>query len=351
MKRRSLLGTALTALALVMATLSSPVLAQDKINLRMATSWSGGYTMELMANAYAEEVARLTDGRITIETYPGGTLGSALEVSDLVRNGVADMGHTWMGYDWGEDRTTILFGGFAGSFDSERMLHWLYVGGGLELWREFRADKFDLVSMPLGIRTPEVFLHSNKPVRTLEDFQGLKLRTAGAWLEISSELGAAPVTAPMGEVYTMLERGVVDAVESGSLGENQTSGFHQVAKYVILPGAHQPVAPFELVISPRVWEGISEADRALLQDAARLVTLDCWMTFGQRDAMAKTFYEDEGNEVIDLASEVQKAIYQAGAAYAERNSQENEWFARVWQSQREFDALWQGAERYRKIER
>ncbi|MEQ9572901.1 MAG: hypothetical protein RLN95_12605, partial [Nitratireductor sp.] len=220
MKRRSLLGAALTTPALAMATAASPALAQDKITLRMATSWSGGYTMELMANAYAEEVARLTDGRITIETYPGGTLGSALEVSDLVRNGVADMGHTWMGYDWGEDRTTILFGGFAGSFDSERMLHWLYVGGGRELWREFRADKFDLVSMPLGIRTPEVFLHSNKPVRTLEDFQGLKLRTAGAWLEISSELGAAPLAAQDCGVTYGHREAVEDSVDAEGRGED-----------------------------------------------------------------------------------------------------------------------------------
>ncbi|WP_320177691.1 TRAP transporter substrate-binding protein DctP [Roseovarius pacificus] len=349
MKRRKLLGAALAAPAVALAPTASR--AQNKLKFRMATSWSGGFTMELMADAYAKEVARLTGGRIEIETYPGGTLGSALEVSDLIRNGVADMGSTWMGYDWGEDRTTILFAGFAGSFDSERMLHWLYAADGAKLWREFRQERFDLVSMPLGIRTPEVFLHSNKPVRTLDDLQGLKLRTVGAWLEISSELGATPVTAPMGEVYTMLERGVVDAVESGSLAENQTSGFHQVAKYVILPGAHQPVAPFELVISPRIWETLSEDDRNLLEDAARLVTLDCWLTFGQRDAQAKSFYEEAGNEVIDLEPEVQKAIFDAGVTYADRIATDNEWFAKVWKSQKSFDALWQGSERYRRIQR
>ncbi len=349
MNRRKLLGAALATPALTFT--AGTARAQDKLNFRMATSWSGGFTMELMADAYAETVARLSDGRITIETYPGGTLGSALEVSDLVRNGVADMGHTWMGYDWGEDRTTILFAGFAGSFDSERMLHWLYGADGAELWREFRRERFDLVSMPLGIRTPEVFLHSNKPVRSLADFQGLKLRTVGAWLEISAELGAAPVTAPMGEVYTMLERGVVDAVESGSLGENVSTGFHQVAKYVILPGAHQPVAPFELLIAPRVWDSLSEADRALLQDAARLVTMDSWIAFGQADAKAKTFYEDQGNEVIDLDPEVQKAVFDAGVAYADKIASENPWFARVWESQKQFDALWQGSERYRRVVR
>ena len=45
-----------------------------------------------------------------------------------------------MGYDWGKDPTTVLFGGYAGSFDTERMLHWIYEAGGLDMQRQFRDD-------------------------------------------------------------------------------------------------------------------------------------------------------------------------------------------------------------------
>ena len=76
----------------------------------------------------------------------------------------------------------------------------------LELQAEFRDQKFGLISMPLFVRTAEVFLHSRKPVRTLKDLKGLKLRTAGAWLEISKGMGASPVTMPGGEVYTAFRR-------------------------------------------------------------------------------------------------------------------------------------------------
>ena len=71
--------------------------------------------------------------------------------------------------------------------------------------------------MPLFARTAEAFLHSRKPVRTMEDLKGLKLRTAGAWLEISKSLGAASVTTPGPETYPMLERGAIDATEWGTL--------------------------------------------------------------------------------------------------------------------------------------
>ena len=118
------------------------------------------YLMELGAEAFAERVSQMTEGRVEIEVFPAGTLGKALDVSNTVKRGVADVGHTWMGYDWGKDKTTVLFGGFAGSMDSERMLHWLYQGGGKELWTEFRQDRFGLVSMPLFMRPAEVFRHA-----------------------------------------------------------------------------------------------------------------------------------------------------------------------------------------------
>ena len=85
-----------------------------EFNWKMATSWGGGPLMEIGAKAFAKKVKFLTDGRVDIQVFTGGQLGSALKVSETVRNGVAQVGHTWMGYDWGKDMTTVLFGGFAG---------------------------------------------------------------------------------------------------------------------------------------------------------------------------------------------------------------------------------------------
>jgi len=186
------------------------------------------------------------------------------------------------------------------------MLHWIYQAGGLELWRQFNDEVFGVVSMPLFIRTAEAFLHSRKPVRTLTDLKGLKLRTAGAWLDISKDLGAAPVTTPGGEVFAALERGTIDATEWGTLYENMTTGFHKVAKYVIIPGVHQPTAPFELVINKKAWEALSKADQDMVSMAAKMITLESWLIVGQEDAKALEFYKQAGNEIIVLDAEVQK---------------------------------------------
>ncbi len=337
------------AAALVLA-LGTAAFAEEKSHsFTMATSWSGGPLMEIGAQAFAETVDEMSEGRIQIEVFPAGTLGPGLKVAETVKNGVAQMGHTWMGYDWGQDPTTVLFGGFAGSFDSERMLHWLYRGGGVELQEEFRETRFGLVSMPLFIRTAEVFLHSRKPVATLDDLQGLKLRTAGAWLEISKGMGAAPVTMPGGDVYTALERGAIDATEWGTLWENQAPGFHRITKYVIIPGVHQPTAPFELVINMDAWGELSESDQQLIRNAAFMTTMNSWLTIGQKDAEALAFFREQGNEIIELDPEVQYQAREAGLKWAEGVAAENEWFKRVLENQAAFGELWKDSGRYRNV--
>jgi TRAP-type mannitol/chloroaromatic compound transport system substrate-binding protein len=314
---------------------------------KMTTAWSGGPLMEIGAKAFAQKVKELTNGRVEIQVFVGGQLGKALDVTRTVNSGIAEVGHTWMGYDWGQDTTTVVFGGFAGSMNSELMAHWLYEGGGVELWRQFRDEKFGVISMPMFMRPAEVFLHSRKPVRTLEDLQGLKLRTAGAWLEMSKELGAAPVTMPGAEVYTSLERGVIDATEWGTLWENVSEGFHKIAKYIIIPGVHQPVAPFEVMFNKEAWAELSNHDKRMVEEAAELVTFESWTKIGQEDAKALDLYREAGNEIIVLDDEVQIATKEIAYQWADGQAKNNPWFKKVWQSQLDFLELWAEAEEYR----
>jgi TRAP-type mannitol/chloroaromatic compound transport system substrate-binding protein len=349
MKKRNFLQASAAAAAALAA--SQPAHAQTTYNWKMATGWPGGPLMDIGAKAFAERLETFSGGRFKIQTFPGGALGNALKVPETVKNGVAECGHTWMGYDWGKDPTTVLFGGYAGSFDTERMLHWIYEGGGADMQRQFRDETEGVVSLPLFIRTAEVFLHSRKPVKTLADLKGLKLRTAGAWLEMAKDLGAAPVTTAGGDVYPMLERGAIDATEWGTLWENISPGFYKVAKYLIYPGVHQPTAPFELVINKETWAKVSAADKKLIETVAKLVTFESWLRIGQEDAKALDFYRKAGNTIIELDDEVQFAARKIGLDWAEKVAKENKhpWFARVHKSLREFEGLWQQADSYRKV--
>ena len=350
MRKRDFLKAGATAA--VLALPAAGVRAQGaSYNWKMATGWAGGPLMDIGAKAFAERLEQMSGGRFKIQVFPGGALGNALKVPETVKSGVAELGHTWIGYDWGKDPTTVLFGGYAGSFDTERMLHWIYEAGGAEMQRQFREETEGIVSMPAFIRTAEVFLHSRKPVKTLADLKGLKLRTAGAWLEMAKDLGAAPVTTAGGDVYPMLERGAIDATEWGTLWENITPGFYKVAKYLIFPGVHQPTAPFELCINKDAWAKLSAADKKLLETVAKLVTFESWLRIGQEDAKALEFYKKAGNTIIELDPEVQYAARKIGLEWAEKHAKENKypWFAKVFKSLKDFEALWKGAERWRTV--
>ena len=162
-------------------------------------------------------------------------------------------------------------------------------------------------------------------------------------------MGAAPVTMAGGEVYTALERGAIDATEWGTLYENISPGFHKIAKYVIIPGVHQPVAPFELIINEDAWNALSDRDKQLVQIAAKLVTFESWTRIGHEDAKALQFYKDAGNEIIELDVDVQRSVKKQAIAWGKAQEAENPWFKKAYESQLEYETLWKDASRYRNV--
>lgn len=306
------------------------------INWRMATPWSGGPWLERDAQMFADRVSELTDGKIAIEVYPGGTLGSALRVTNTVKSGVAQVSHNYINYDYGTDPTTALLAGHSSGLTPEEFMLWMYEGGGAELYEEYRRDVFDVVAFPCAILGTEIFLHSNKPVRTLEDFQGLRLRTSGAWAEIASRLGASTVVMAGSDIYSALERGVIDAAEWGSPEMNRPTGFQEVAQYVITPGVHQSGGFLECQVNSNTWEELDERDQSMLRLAGKLSVFDTWLASSFADLEAYQELVDGPNELIELDQSFIDAIYEETTKWEDEYAADNEWFARVLESQRSF---------------
>jgi len=216
------------------------------------------------------------------------------------------------------------------------LIIWLYQAGAADLWFEYRKERFGVASVPCGVFPTEIFLHSKKRIETLEDLKGIKLRTAGAWAEIAGSLGASTVILPGAEVYPALERGVIDAIEWSSPSVNLPSGFHKIAKYIIMPGVHQPGATMECVFNMDAWEGVSERDREMLRLAGRLMMLDSWTRYAFRDIAALEEMHSAGNEFVILDSEFIRAANKAADEWADEQASKDAWFKRVLQHRRIF---------------
>src|SRR5258708_34010449 len=92
-----------------------------------------------------------------------------------------------------------------------------------------------------GSGPTEIFAHSHKPIRNAGDIKGMKFRTAGAWAVIMKDYyGASTTVLPPSEIFPALERHVIDGTEYITPSSNFSAGLHNVAKYVVLPGIHQP---------------------------------------------------------------------------------------------------------------
>jgi len=314
----------------------------------MAAPWGGGPLLEMMAKGFATDVGFLTNGEVEIEVFPGGTLGKALKVTQTVKKGVAEIGHNWAGYDWGIDRTGVLFGGFAGTMNHEKMMHWLYRGGGVKMLADWRMEKFGVVAFPCGSVTREIFMHSHKRVQNLADYKGMKVRTSGAWAEIAQTLGASTVILAGAEVFPALERKVVDGIEWGSPSMNTSAGFAKVAKYIIIPGVHQPTAFQECLVNSKSWNAISERNQKLIEIAGQRITENSYMSISHDDSQAFLDMIASGNEVVRLDQAFIDAAKKATATWAEAQGTDNAWFAKVWENQVAYSNTWDQAAGYRQ---
>ena len=317
-------------------TLAAGNAMAEEVTWKMATPWGGGPWLERDAKGFAKNVEDLTGGRIKINVFPGGTLSNALKVTEAVNRGVVEIGHNWMAYDWGRDRTTALFAGYAGSPTPEGYLMWLYEGGGLELWQQWRQGEIDVISYPCAILGTDIFLHSTKRIQTLEDFQGLKLRTAGAWADIASRLGASTVVMSGGEVYSALERGIIQAAELGTPEINLPTGLQDIAQYVIVPGIQNPGGLLECQVNKEAWSELSEHDQKMLKLAGKLSVFESWLDSSAADLDAFRELQEGPNEIVELEQSFIDEAARVTREWAEEQATADPWFKEVLESQTDF---------------
>ncbi len=345
---RTTASAALLTLGMGLGLAPHAASAQETIELNMTTPWAGGHWLEIGAKKYAEAVETVTDGRVKINVYPAGALGQALKITETVQMGIADMGHAWGGYDWSVDRTSAMFGGWPGGPTPEEYMMWLYNGNGMDLWKEWRDDVFDVVAIPCGVTETEIFMHAHKPVRTVEDLKGLKLRTSSAWAEIAPKLGVSTVILPGSEVFSALERKVVDAIEWGGPGGNMQEGFDKIAPYMMMPGVHSRAAVHDCIYNKDVWERIPEKDQKLLEVAGKLTMLETYLGYAKMDLAAyETMKKDSPAEMIQIDESLVKAVNEASREWAEEQSASNEWFKRVYEDQASFLGSLSGLSEFR----
>ncbi|MDP2696909.1 TRAP transporter substrate-binding protein DctP [Thalassospira sp.] len=308
-------------LAMGVACAAFPAFAAD-VSWRVPTSVPEGSPFYVnFLERFAGNVKLLTGDRIEIQPFGAGVLVPALQVYEGVQDGIIDAGHSTPSYLVNKDPVNAIFAGFPGGMGPEAYSAWIYEGGGKEMLEEIRAEE-GFKSLIVGLGSSEIMAHANKPIRSAEDLKGLKYRTSGPWAKVMEEyFGAVPTVVPPGEIYTLLQRKGVDAIEWGPPSGNLPEGFHEAAPYIIVPGVHQPTFLWEVVLKQETWDALDEDLKPLVEAAAELTTMQGLISFYNDDIAAMEKYRSGRNEIITLEPAFIKELSDAGTDWMRKTAE------------------------------
>lgn len=246
---------------------------------------------------WAKEVEKRTNGKVAIRIYPSNTLTPAPKVYDGVVKGISGMGFSALPYTKGRFPLMEVLDlplGFENALIATRLANAFY--------KKFQPKEFnDTKVMYFQAHGPGL-LHTKKPVRSLEDLKGLRIRSTGASAKIVSALGATPVAMPMGETYDALAKGLVD----GSVAPIASLyGFKwgEVVKYTTEDFGASYSNTFFVVMNKKIWNSLP-GDVQQTIEKLNVEWIDkTGRVWDYYDKKGLDFVNKLGNQIISLSKE------------------------------------------------
>lgn len=252
----------ITALPFVTACAEpTPSPTAEPVELKMSHFMSPKHVQHAdVMEPFAKEVEQATDGRVKITIYPGGALGKPPEQYDTAVTGITDIAFGLHCYTPGKfPLTSVLELPFmVTSAEAGSHVFW-------DLYEKFP----EIAAEYPGVKILWLWTHdtgqllTNKPIRSMDDLKGMKLRCPGAYQKAAIEAwGAIPVMMPISELYDSLQKGVVDGTVI-PLSAIYDFNLYDVAKYVTIGDFY--VCTFFMVMNSDSWNKISLKDREIIE--------------------------------------------------------------------------------------
>ncbi len=240
----------------------APAQTYAPVELNFATWQPPGHVNNTQVfEPFTREVAEKTEGRVKIYLHPGGALAKGDETYDGVVTGILDIGFALQAYTPGRfPLTTIMEFPFLFSNSLQACL------ATMELYQTNQAfqDEYKDVKVFWIGATDTAALLSTKPVKTMEDMKGLRIRTPGTIQnDVVTAFGGIPVSMPYADVYDALQRGVVDAT-FGPFTSILPFKLHEVIDHVLMVDFY--VTPLYVVMNKEKWNKISPQDQAIIEE-------------------------------------------------------------------------------------
>ena len=278
-------------------TLVSWTAAQAATGLTYSIFFPPTHAQAKAAESWAKEIEKRSAGRVKISLFPGGTLTPADQCYDGVVKGISDIGMSAFAYT-------------RGRFPQMEALD-LPLGYPNGLVATRVANAFYQAQKPKALENVKVLylhahgpglLHTKKPVKTLEDLKGMKIRSTGFSAKVVSALGAVPVAMPQGETYEALSKGTAD----GTIGPIEVlKGWKQGEVIKSTTDCHDVgyTTAFFVVMNLKKWNALSPEVRKVFEDVSREWIDVHGRAWDEADREGRAFTKSLGNQVIPLSAQ------------------------------------------------
>ena len=285
---------------------------------------------------FVENVKRASDGKLNLKLFEPGALVPGLESIPAVSKGSLEMTWAATGFFSGNDSAFSFFTAVPFGPDPGEYMAWMYYGDGMKLMNEM-FSKYNIHAVPCGIQPPEASGWFRKEIKSVEDFDGLKMRFFGLGAKVMEKLGVATQLLAPGEIFQSLQLGTIDSAEFANPSVDIKNGFYQVAKYYYFPGWHQPASILALMINLDIWNNMVDSHKSIIElacgDMFRQILAQGEAT--QWSAMKK-MRDDYGVILKRWPDEIISEFEKAWQEVVIEESEKNENFKKVYDSYSKF---------------
>ena len=296
-----LLAVMLTAVFLVSGSFEA---SAEVIKLRFAqiTPAAHPYYSQI-SKPWAEEIEKRTQGRVKITLYPAGALVAGNVMYKSTVSGITDIGTSSFGWERGRHPVMGVFSYLPGFNSAE-------VAAKVANEAEAKVKLKELSDTHLLFMHACAPMHiwSKTPIRTVDDLKGMEVRAAGTTGKVVKSLGGIPVSAPQGEAYEMLSKGIVKASISSL---DVLKGFRQaeVVKHVTLTYFH--VAPFFVSMNKARWNALPKDIQEVFTQVSQEYIEIAGKVWDKASAAGLEYAKEQGLEIIEMSKEERAKLYKA----------------------------------------
>ena len=261
----------MTGAAVAGAAVAAPYIrnaeAAETISWKVQTSWPAGVGLNTF-KTWCNSIKEKTGGELEFKPYAAKEIVGDFELLDGVKNGVLEAMNSFCVYWVGKIPATAFLSSYLmGMRYPHEWDIFFYGKGGVQMAREIYA-KQGLYWVGRIQHGPNI-IHSKKPIRSIEDFKGLKLRTTGGspmYNEPFLKLGASPLSLPLGEVLPNLQNKAIDGAMA-NMAVIAAFKYFDITKYATyLPGSFTIVSG---LTNRRFLKSLGPELEAIVRDEAR----------------------------------------------------------------------------------